>query len=363
MSEGRDLKALRQAIDELDDRLLALINERAQLVSEVGQLKATTGGEIFVPAREEAIHQRLAQLHQGPLPYDAVRRIFREILAASKLQQRGVRAAYVGPIASYAHQAAIQHLGNVAQFVPCLSISDVFAAVEQQRADYGVVPVSPPGETLASETLDRFISSPLTIYAEVYLSAEYVLLSRTGRRDAVDTIYAHPQALTHCRRWLELNLPQSELRPSYATTAAAQEARLSDRVAVIGSPLLAHLADLQVVEAGTADEARDTMRFLVVSASAPERSADDITTMLFAIARDQAGALYRALEPFARHGVNLTRVESRRTTLRSWEYLFHVDFAGHATDAALTAAIEELRQICDFARTLGSYPRAPYPAV
>jgi chorismate mutase/prephenate dehydratase len=348
----------RVQIDRVDKEILELLNKRAECVAEVGKLKEADRSSVYVASRELEIFERLERQSRGPFPKEAIRTVFREIISASRSVERGVRVAYLGPEATYTHQAGIQQFGRMVEFVAAATIDEIFQAVGEERAEYGVVPVENSTEGVVSHTLDLFVDSLLTISAEIHVPIHHDLLSLSGELRSVRAVCSHPQALAQCRRWLELNLPQVEQHPTPSTAMAAERASRNDEAAAIASPVAAEIYGLRVIRSGIEDSPNNTTRFLVVSLTPPKRSSRDITSLLFSIKRDQAGALHRALEPFARNAVNLTRIESRPTKVRAWEYLFFCDFEGHVEDPKVSQAIEELRPRCDFVKVLGSYPRA-----
>ncbi len=361
---GGDNKAIgawRDKIDRIDDGILDLLNERAECFQQIGRLKAESDAPVFVPSRELEIFERLEKRNRGPFPTSGVRTVFREVISASISVQRGVRVAYLGPPATYTHQAAIQQFGQLADFVPRDTSDDIFEAVESGQVEFGVVPVENSTEGVVSHTLDLFVDSPLTIGAEVHVAVHHELLVRDGGLADVKLVCSHPQALAQCRSWLQQNLPSVPQHPMSSTAAAAERAGRDAGVAAISSPVAGTIYELQVLRSGIEDQADNTTRFLVISKTPPGRSERDITSLLFSIKRDQAGALYRALEPFAQHGVNLTRIESRPTRVRAWEYVFFCDFEGHVEEPKVREAIAELEPRCDFVKVLGSYPRAERP--
>lgn len=356
--DPKTLEKWRAEIDRIDERVLELLNERAATVLQVGEAKRAEKAATYVPGRELDLLDRLAEGNPGPLPETAVRSIFREIISASYALERGMRVAYLGPEATYTHQAALQQFGHQADFVSASTTDEIFDAVEAERSDYGVVPIENSNEGVVSHTLDLFVESPLTISAEVHVSVHHDLLSQSGERRAIGAVCSHPQALAQCRRWLDLNLPGIPQYSTHSTALAAERATREQDVAAIASPVAAELYGLRAVESGIEDSSSNTTRFLVIGRTPPKPSSRDITSLLFSIRQDEVGALHKALEPFAKHGVNLTRIESRPTRVRAWEYVFFCDFEGHVDDQNVGAAIGELRPRCDFVKVLGSYPRA-----
>ena len=352
------LATLRDEIDAIDERILALLNERAQRNTEVGRVKAAGGATPFVPARELEIFERLERANPGPFPTVAIRKVFREIISACITLQRGVSVAYLGPPATYTHQAAIQQFGQMAELRPAATTDAIFAQVEAGEVEFGVVPVENSNEGVVSHTLDLFVDSPLTIAAEIHVPIHHDLLSKSGDLRAVRAVHSHPQALAQCRGWLELNLPNAPQQSTPSTAQAAEQAARDADIAAIASPVAAELYQLKVVRSGIEDLADNTTRFLVISKRASRRSSRDITSILFSIKRDVVGALYKALEPFFQHGVNLTRIESRPTRARAWEYVFYVDLEGHRSEPRVREAFEAAGALANSFRVLGSFPRA-----
>lgn len=353
----KDLKALRRRIDEIDDRILDLLNERAEVVIDVGRIKEGASSDFYVPSREQAIYQRLLDANAGPFPNDGVRRVFREIISASLNLEQPMKVAFLGPQATFTHVAAMQQFGFSAQLVSQKSISAVFADVERGRADYGVVPVENSTEGVVSHTLDMFIDSGLKINAEVLLEVSHDLLSLSGRLDDVRRVVSHPQALAQCRRWLEENLPDVPQVDVGSTGAAAQMVAEDDSTAAIASEAAANLYGLKVVRKKIEDNPNNYTRFLVVGQKNPERTGRDKTSLMFRI-KDEPGILYRMLEPFSKRNINLAKIESRPLKKKAWEYIFFLDLEGHIDDAEIAAAVEDLGQYCEFVKVLGSYQRA-----
>ncbi len=352
------LSRLRDEVDAIDLRILELLNQRTERTNEIGRQKAVDGATPFVPARELEIFERLERAAQGPFPKTAVRKVFREIISASIALQRGVSVSYLGPPATYTHQAAIQQFGQMADLRPAATTDAIFEQVESGQSEFGVVPIENSNEGVVSHTLDLFVDSPLTIAAEIHVPIHHDLLSKSGELRAIRAVHSHPQALAQCRAWLELNLPNVPQQTTHSTALAAELAARSEEIAAIASPVAAELYALRVVHSGIEDRVDNMTRFLVISRRPPKRSSRDITSILFSIKRDQVGALYKALEPFYQHAVNLTRIESRPTRVRAWEYVFFCDFEGHIDDERVDAAIKQLRPRCDFVKVLGSYPEA-----
>jgi chorismate mutase/prephenate dehydratase len=360
MTERPTLPGLRQAIDALDDQLLALLNRRAALAAEVGRLKAETAPEapFHAPKREREVLARLEAANPGPFPGPAVRTVFQEIMSACLSLEKPLRVAFLGPEGTFTHLAARHQFGGSGQALPQGTIQAVFQAVDRGRADYGVVPVENATEGAVESTLDAFLDSPSRICAEILLPVDQALLLRPDLDlGGVRRVYSHPQALGQCRGWLESHLPQADRIEAPSTSEAARLAREDAEGAAVASELAADLFGLKVAEAKIQDLAANATRFLVLGPRAAEPTGRDRTTLL-AMAQDGPGALLRLLEPLARRGLNLSRIQSRPTRRNLWEYAFFLDVEGHAEDPALAAALADLRDACASLKVLGSYPRA-----
>jgi chorismate mutase / prephenate dehydratase len=356
------IDALRAQIDRLDEQLLALLNRRAQLAREVGERKKARGhGAIYAPGREKRIYQRLTVLNSGPLPAESIRTIFREVISGCLALEQPLRIAYLGPEATFSHSAALEQFGTRATLAPADSISGVFEEVEHRRADYGVVPVENSTTGVVAQTLDRFVSSPLTIKAELLLRIDHYLLSRTGNSRKVRRIVSHAQSLGQCRHWLAEHFPGvSQDEVSSNAKAAAEAARQPGTAAVAGR-LAAERYDLKVIAAHIQDQANNLTRFLVIGSDGPGApTGDDKTSVLFSV-RHEPGVLFKLLKPFADNHVNLTSIESRPLTGRPWEYFFFLDLKGHMKDRRVARALRALEKHSLSCRVIGSYAAARHP--
>ena len=347
----------RARIDEIDRQLLGLLNQRAALALDVGQAKRDAGAPVHAPEREHAILDRLLRLNEGSLPAEAVRAIWREIFSAARGLQRPFRVAHLGPLATYSHLAALRQFGQSAEYMPARSIQEVFDEVEHERAEVGVVPVENSTEGAVNLTLDRLIDSELLICGEIQLEIHHHLLSRARDLAEVKQVVSHPQALAQCREWLDRNLPHAQTVELHSTSAAAERALEDPTVAAIASEPAAQLHNLPVLRERIEDLARNVTRFLVIGRRPVGPSGRDKTSILLTI-KDEVGALYRILEPFATARCNLTKIESRPTRRRPWEYVFFVDFQGHQADPVAQQVLAALRERCLFLKVLGSYPAA-----
>lgn len=357
MSMPKSLETLRSEIDQIDGQLVVLLNQRAKVASEVGRLKAGQARDFHVPSREREVHERVARLNQGPLPTEAFRGIFREIMSACLALESPVKVAYMGPKATFSHLATMQQFGMSAQLEPQKSIPAVFEEVEKGKALYGVVPVENSTEGVVTHTLDMFVDSNLQITAEIILDIHHDLLSRTGRLEDIRKVYSHPQPIAQCRHWLEENLPNLPLVDVASTAVAAQIVSDDYTAAAIASEMAASLYDLKVVHSRIEDQINNVTRFLVISRKPAELTGNDKTSVMFSV-KDEPGILYRMLEPFARRGVNLSKIESRPVKTKAWEYIFFLDMSGHIAEPPVIEAINELKSFCLFLKVLGSYPKA-----
>lgn len=354
------LSDLRKHIDEIDSQILQLLNRRAEVAIEVGRLKSAQNLTFHVPQREEEIYDRLAASNTGPFPSQALRPVFREVISACLSLEHPLRVAYLGPLATFAHLAAMERFGLSAQFLAMRSIAEVFSEVEKDNADYGVVPVENSTEGVVSHTLDMFVDSPLLICGEVVVEAALHLLSRAESLGEVRQIYSHPHALAEARKWLEQHSPRIPVVETSSTGAAAEMAASEPGAAAIASELAASLYDLRILQRRIEDHPNNLTRFLVVGRRAAEASAADKTSVLFSI-KDRVGALHRILQPFAAARINLTKIESRPSKKKVWEYVFYLDFEGHASEPRVQQALEALKEECVFLKVLGSYPNRRLP--
>jgi chorismate mutase/prephenate dehydratase len=356
-----EIDRLRARIDAVDDEILARLNERAQLVAEVGRAKQTFGGAVYEPTRERRIVDRLRAANPGPFPSAGLAPVFREIISATRSLEEAIRVAYLGPEGTYSHQAAREHFGALAALSGVGSISDVFAAVESGRAQLGIVPVENTTEGVVTQTLDAFAERDVTVCAERVLRISHALLSRSGKIEDVERVISHPQPLAQCRRWLDHHLPGAAREEMASTATAAQRAADEPVCAAIGSLLSAEVYGLEVVTANIEDRRDNSTRFLVIGGDPPPPSGRDLTSVVFTIRRDEAGALFRLIEPFAREAVNLTSIQLRPIKGKPWEYLFFIDCEGHRSEAAVHRALEGAGRVAHSTRVLGSFPRAEGP--
>jgi chorismate mutase / prephenate dehydratase len=351
-----NLEEIRGKIDALDRDLIGLLNARLLLAGEIGRLKLQNGEEIYVPQREEEVFQKLLKVNTGPLTEQALRAIYREIMSASIALEKRTVIAYLGPEATYTHQAAMRKFGGSLCYKPLPTIPDVFTAVEKGEADYGVIPVENSTEGAVIHSLDMLVESELKIVAQVYLEISHNLLSLSPREEIV-AVYSKDQALWQCRRWLQMHLPQAELREASSTTRAVQIIKDTPGAAAIASSLAAEIYDVPVVAGNIQDKADNITRFLVIgkTSSGPVRNGQNKSSFVISIS-DEVGALQRAIAPFAARGINLSKIESRPSRKKPWDYYFFIDILGHYRDPGVQEALKEVQQYCPLVKWLGSYP-------
>ena len=351
-----NLKKLRKQIDLSDDKILDMLNKRARIAKQIGKLKSENGNSIYSPDREKIIISRLALKSKGPLKKAYIEPIFREIVNACRSLERPMQVAYLGPEATFTHQAAIKNFGTANHFIPVKSIADVFTEVEKDRADYGIVPVENTTEGMVNHTLDMFIESDLVICAELSMPIEHCLLSRGKSTKGVKKIFSHWQVLAQCRNWLEENLPGVPTKEVLSTAQASKLTCAEKGTAAIASNAASVLYKLNIIEKGIEDNKENYTRFLVVGKTASKKSGHDKTSIMFSV-KDRVGALHDMLIPFKKRKISLTKIESRPTKKKAWEYIFFIDFLGHINDKEVQEAISELSGSCPFVKILGSYPK------
>ncbi len=351
------LKALRQAIDEVDRRLVALISERAKLAQEVGRVKEVADAPVYRPEREAEVLRNVGAANPGPLPAVALAAIFREIMSACRALEQRLRVAYLGPAGTFSEMALLRQFGSAVEAVPCTSIDEVFRAAEAGGVDFAIAPVENSTEGSITRTLDLLLATPLSIIAEVSLPIEHHLLTGSGSMQGVTRITAHSQALAQCVNWLNRHYPAIERQPVASNAEAARLASTDPGVAAIAGEAAAIRYGLVPVASHIQDDPGNRTRFAVLGRQRTQPSGRDKTSLILAVAH-RAGAVHHMLGPLAQHGVSMTRFESRPAKTGAWEYYFYVDVEGHERDPRVAVALEKLREECAFYKSLGSYPVA-----
>lgn len=355
-----DLEPIRQKIDALDKQLVALLNERLTLAAEIGKVKRSQGGQIYVAEREDAVLRKVAAQNTGPIKTEALRAIYREIMSAAIALEKPLVIAYLGPEASNTHAAALKKFGASVNYLGMATVCDIFTAVEKGETDYAVIPIENSTEGSVREALDSFVESDLKIVAQIYLEINHALISNSPI-EAIERVCSKDQALAQCRHWLQRHLPQAQLVDASSTSRAVQMAKEEIGTAAIAGELAAEHYGVPIVERNIQDKADNTTRFFVVGRkpSGPVGGGKDVTSLIVSLgdeAASHSGTLLKMLNPFGQRGINLTKIESRPSKKRPWDYYFFLDVTGHHEDATMKEALAELRKFCPMVKWLGSYP-------
>ncbi len=351
------LNKFRKNIDKLDSLILDLLNERTEIVLKIRRTKQDKKLNTHSPEREKEILERLKKINPGPFPNDALKSLYIEILSASLSLEQKLKVTYLGPAATFTHLAARRQFGSTAEYIPESTIKTVFAAVASGNTRYGVVPIENSTEGIVNYTHDMFIDSDLKITAEIMLQISHNLLSKTGKKGDIKKIYSYPQATAQCREWLENNMYGVPIIVELSTAAAAKHASQDRSSAAVASELAAQIYRLKFVKKGIENYKYNYTRFLVIARDFPPKTKKDKTSIMFSV-KDRPGALHSILKPFALHRINLTKIESRPSKRKVWEYIFFVDMAGHIEDNKVKKAIDEVKKDCLYLKVLGSYPSA-----
>jgi chorismate mutase/prephenate dehydratase len=353
------LSEVRERIDGIDRQIQALIAERARWAHQVGKAKGPLKAAVdyYRPEREAQVLRQVLDRNDGPLSDEVLLRLFREIMSACLAQQEPLKVGYLGPEGTFSQQALHKHFGHSAKGLPLGSIEEVFQEVEAGHADFGVVPVENSGQGTIQSTLDMFLTSSLKICGEVELAVHQYLMSRTGRLEDIERVYSHPMSLAQSKAWLRQHLPRAEKIPVSSNAEAARRARNADDSAAIAGENAGHVYGLKSIAGPIEDRPDNTTRFLVLGRELFPPSGHDRSSLLVYV-RDQPGALYNVLSPFARHGVSMNRIESRPAHTGRWQYAFFIDVGGHVQDGPVADALAELGEYATDIKVLGSYPVA-----
>jgi len=350
------LEQLRKRIDEIDQQLVKLLNERARVVIDIGKLKNKTGGQIYAPDREKKIFEKMVKANEGPLPDKCLIAIWRELMSGSFALERPLRTGYLGPEGSFSHTAAMLKFGQSVEYEPLVDITSIFDEVSKGHCDLGLAPIENTTGGGVIETLDALIDSDVKVCSEVLMAIHHNLLANCSMEE-ITKIYSKPEIFAQCRNWLSATFKDAQTVPVASSAKAAQTAADEQGAAAIGSVVAAELYGLRIVCEHIEDNPNNVTRFLVVSREDAKPTGEDKTAILFSTAH-KAGALADVLEVFKRYNINLTNIESRPSKKRQWEYYFFVDFIGHRTDEQVKKGLEEAREHCLQLSVLGSFPRA-----
>jgi len=354
--EDDRLGDLRRQIDDLDRRIVALLNERARVVVEIGRLKQASNVPIYAPDREKVVLETVRRLNAGPLPDRCLEAVYRELMSGSFALEKPLRIAFLGPAGSFSHLASVRKFGHSVEHVPLADIQTVFDEVVRGHVDYGLVPVENSLHGGVVDTLDAFLHSSAKICAEVLLVVHHNLLA-VEPWEKIRTIYSKPEVFAQCRTWLATVAKDRRVEPAASTSKAAELAAEGSGVAAIGSALACELYGLQTLFENIEDNPDNVTRFFVIGREHARRSGEDKTAIMFTTAH-KPGALAEVLDVFRDAGINLTDIEKRPSKKVNWEYYFFIDAAGHADDPNMVGAIEKARAHCLQLTVLGSYPKA-----
>ena len=349
-----NLKKLRKKIDTIDGQIVRALDERAKISLAIGKEKLRNKQGIYSPDREKEVLERIKAMNKGPLPSRAMEAIYREIMSSSLSLEKPLDIGYLGPEASFTNLAALRKFGSQVNYVSCDNISEVFLRVDKGDCDYGVVPIENSIEGAVTHTFDLLVDSDLRICSQILLEISHNLLSKT-RIEKVEVIYSNPQVFGQCRNWLQANLPRAELIEVSSTTRAAQIAAKKKNAACIASTLAAKVYGLKIIKKDIEDTPHNITRFLVIATNDVPPTGRDRTSILFSI-KDRVGALHDMLIPFRSNKINLTKIESRPSKKKAWDYYFFVDFEGHRLEKKVTRALSQLESRCKYLKILGSYP-------
>jgi len=352
-----NLDDLRARINSIDKNILDLLNQRTECALGIGKIKLEHGKPIYSPERETEIYRQLIKINKGPLPEHALKSIYREIMSSARGLQKKIVVSYLGPEATFTHEAARQKFGSEVEYCGAINIGEIFNAVHKGTADYGVVPVENSIEGAVTHSLDMFMDSSVQVCDEIILEISHNLLSREKDVKNIKKIYSKAEVFGQCRAWISSNMPRAELIEASSTARAALTASKEKGSAAIASRLAADLYKLNVIQSDIEDNQHNVTRFLVIGENYANRTGKDKTSIMFGI-KDKVGALYDTLKTFKKNKINLTKIESRPSKRKAWEYYFFVDFLGHCEDKKVEQALKGLEGSCAFVKILGSYPAA-----
>ncbi len=353
---SNNIRSIRDNIDQIDNKILDLLQQRLSYAVEIGKLKDKDQRATWDPSREREIYARLLDMNNGAFPEDVVRSIFHEIITTCRLSQKKTEIGYLGPEATFTHLAGVKFFGHSPVFKPFETIADVFSEVQKGSVQYGIVPVENSIEGAVFSTLDSFMEHKVKICGEVQLEISHNLVCRSGNIEDIQTVASHAQPLAQCRNWLRKHLPSTPTLQVFSTGAAAQMAANNPNIGAIASSLAIKTYNLQVVVKGIEDYGGNTTRFLVIGNDSPAQSGDDRTSLLIGL-MDKPGALSKILNILTEENINLAKIESRPIKGKQWKYLFFLDMMGHLSDKKIQRGCNSIEEHCSYFEWLGSYPR------
>lgn len=351
------LNKLRTKIDDIDNKILYLINQRAKIAKKIGEIKITKGYDIYSPDREKEIIERLIKNNKGPITEEDIKDIFSTIMQVCRYQQKMLTISYLGPEGTFTHLAALKIFGNRNSYITKETIGDVFYSVEKNETEFGVVPVENTTEGIVTHTLDMFLECDLYICGELNMKISHCLVSNEISIDNIKYVYSHPQAIAQCKNFINTKLQGKEIFEVSSTAEAAKIVKKKKYSAAISAEVTAKIYNLNVLAKNIQDLEDNYTRFIVIGKHKVSNSGKDKTSIMFSL-KDRVGILHDALAPFKKYNINLTKIESRPSKKQPWEYVFFVDFIGHINDKNVKKAIAELEKLCVYYKFLGSYPQA-----
>jgi len=349
-----NLDKLRRKIDALDSKIIELFNERANVVKEIGAIKNRKNAQIYAPDREKQVFEKVSAKNRGPLSDKCLFAIYRELMAGSIMLERPVKVSYLGPEGTFSYFAAKEKFGSSIEYLPLNGIDSVFKEVESERADYGIVPVENTTEGGIRETLNMFIECDVKVCAEIIMPVHHNLMA-TCKKSEIKKIYSKPQALSQCKLWLANNFQKVDLLDVGSTTEAAKIASKEKFSAAIAHSEVARIYGLKILRRNVEDYANNITRFFVLSREFPPRTGNDKTAIM-CHTKNEAGSLFKILEPFKKHNINLTDIEPLPTRKKAWDYCFFIDFVGHASDEKVKRTLKDVSKRCIDMKIMGSFP-------
>ena len=350
------LEKYRKEIDITDKKIVELLNKRAKAALEIGKIKGNTSKPVYVPSREKQVLDNAIKNNNGPLLNSDIVNIYKEIIGSCRALETKLKVSYLGPQSTFSHQATLKLFGSKADFIPIKRLADVIEEAEKQRVDFAVVPIENSNEGSVNTTLDELVDTNLKVVNEITLRVSHCLLSKTSM-DKIKVVYSHHQALAQCGNWLHKNLPNAEIFPVNSTAQAAQLASKNTKAAAISSELASEIYKLNVLAKSIEDSKDNWTRFFVLGRNLSGKTGNDKTSIIFTI-KDKVNTLYNILSEFSKNNINLTKIESRPTKKKVWQYIFFIDFEGHINDKKVADTIEKIKEHCIFLKVLGSYPKA-----
>jgi chorismate mutase/prephenate dehydratase len=353
----KQLKKLRKKINFIDEKILNLLNQRAEIAKKIGEIKILKGYNIYSPEREKEVIERLIKINKGPLNEEDIKEVFSTIIQICRYQQRKLIISYLGPEGTFTHLAALKIFGSRNIYIAKETIDDVFYSVEKDETEFGVVPVENTTEGIVSHTLDMFLECDLYICGEINMKISHCLVSKENSIKKIKFLYSHPQAIAQCKNFINTKLHNVKIYEVSSTAEAAKVVLKKENSAAIAAEVAAKIYNLNILERNIQDLEDNYTRFIVIGKHKVSNSGKDKTSIMFSL-KDRVGILHDALAPFKKYGINLTKIESRPSKQRPWEYVFFVDFIGHINNKNVKKAIEELEKLCVYYKFLGSYPQA-----